>query len=183
MSHMEQFQHLKIQLGAIKLATNNFSNKNCIGHGGFGRVYKGEVANSKGETMVAFKRLDRTFGQGDPEFWKEIMMLSFYRHENIVSLLGYCDDYNENILMYEYTSKKSLDCYLGSDVLTWVQCLMISVGAARGLAYLHTPSETQLRILRRDIKSSNILLDHNWNRRSQILASPNLPLQTINSHN
>ncbi|KAK9068969.1 hypothetical protein SSX86_013085 [Deinandra increscens subsp. villosa] len=163
MSRTNQFKHLKIKLEAIQSATNNFSADNCIGHGGFGKVYKGELTHESGESMVAFKRLDPAFGQGNSEFWKEIMMLSYYRHENIVSLLGYCDDHGEKILVYEYASKKSLDSYLSNDDLTWVQRLKICVGASRGLAYLHTPADTKLRILHRDIKSSNILLDGNWN--------------------
>nr|XP_043616082.1 probable serine/threonine-protein kinase PBL1 [Erigeron canadensis] len=160
MAHIKQFQHLKIQLETIKSATNNFSDDNCIGRGGFGKVYKGEL---DGQKMVAVKRLDRSFGQGKTEFWKEIMMLSLYRHENIVSLIGYSDDCREKILVYEYASMKSLDLYLNNDDLTWVLRLQICIGAARGLEYLHTPVETQLRLLHRDIKSSNILLDGNWN--------------------
>ncbi|KAJ9537330.1 hypothetical protein OSB04_030063 [Centaurea solstitialis] len=162
----KQFQHLKIQLEAILSATNNFSEDNCIGNGGFGKVYKGELIDSEGrQTMVAIKRLNRAYGQGDPEFWKEIIMLSRYKHENIVSLLGFCDESGEKILVYEYASKKSLDLYLKSDNLTWVQRLKICIGAARGLAYLHNPGGTQQRVLHRDIKSSNILLDENWNAR------------------
>ncbi|XP_076957788.1 uncharacterized protein LOC143633352 [Bidens hawaiensis] len=163
MSHITQFQHLKIQLEAIQSATNNFSIDNWIGQGGYGKVYKGKLILSMGETMVALKRLNREFRQGEIEFWKEIMTLSFYKHENIVSLLGYCDDHGEKILVYEYVPKRSLDFYLTSDDLTWVQRLKICVGAARGIEYLHTPGETHLRILHRDIKSSNILLDSNWN--------------------
>lgn len=89
MSVLKQFEHLKIQLEAIESATNNFSKESCIGKGGFGKVYKGELLHSMGHTMVAIKRLDRSFGQGDSEFWKEVIMLSVYRHENIVSLLGF----------------------------------------------------------------------------------------------
>nr|XP_043625101.1 probable serine/threonine-protein kinase PBL19 isoform X2 [Erigeron canadensis] len=163
MAHIKHFENLKIQLEAIKSATNNFANDMCIGDGGFGKVYKGEIIHSNGQSMVALKRLNRAFGQGDPEFWKEIMMLSFYKHENIVSLLGYCDDCDEKILVYEFVSKKSLDLYLDKDDLNWVQRLKICIGAERGLAYLHSPSDTQLRVLHRDIKSSNILLDENWN--------------------
>ncbi|KAJ9537720.1 hypothetical protein OSB04_030453, partial [Centaurea solstitialis] len=162
----KQFQHLKIQLEAILSATNNFSDDNCIGYGGFGKVYKGELIHSEGrQTMVAIKRLNRAYGQGDPEFWKEIIMLSRYKHENIVSLLGFCDESGEKILVYEYASKKSLDLYLKSDDLTWIQRLKICIGAARGLAYLHNPGGTQQRVLHRDIKSSNILLDESWNAR------------------
>ncbi|KAK9059710.1 hypothetical protein SSX86_020414 [Deinandra increscens subsp. villosa] len=163
MSHTNQFQHLKIQLEAIQSATDNFSADKRIGRGGFGKVYKGELAHFAGEAMVAFKRLDRAFGQGNPEFWKEIMMLSYCKHENIVSLLGYCDDHDEKILVYKYASKRSLDSYITNDDLTWVQRLKICVGMASGLAYIHTPAQTKLRIVHRDIKSSNILLDDNWN--------------------
>ncbi|MFS8001259.1 putative protein kinase RLK-Pelle-CrRLK1L-1 family [Helianthus anomalus] len=164
MSHVEQFQHLKIQLEAILSATNNFSAASRIGNGGFGEVYKGELnVHSKGKTMVALKRLNTSFGQGFSEFWREIMLLSFYKHENIVSLLGYCDANNEKILVYEYASNKSLDSCLDRNDLTWVQRLKICIGAARGLVYLHTPTENRQRILHRDIKSANILLDHNWN--------------------
>ncbi|PWA93895.1 Protein kinase, ATP binding site-containing protein [Artemisia annua] len=159
------FQHLKIELQAIKSATNEFNDSHCIGRGGFGKVYKGELVLSKGKSVVALKRLNRAFGQGDPEFWKEIIMLSLYKHDNIVSLLGFCDDCGEKILIYEYASKKSLDLYLNDKDLTWVQRLEICIGAARGLAYLHNPGQTQQRVLHRDIKSSNILLDENWNAR------------------
>ncbi|PWA82180.1 Protein kinase, ATP binding site-containing protein [Artemisia annua] len=122
-----KFQHLRIKLEAIKSATNKFDDAHCIGKGGFGKIYKGELVHSNGQSIVALKRLDRAFGQGNPEFWKEIIMLSLYQHDNIVYLLGFCDE-----------------------------C---------GLAYLHNPGQSQQRVLHRDIKSSNILLDENWNAR------------------
>nr|GEY68649.1 receptor-like protein kinase HERK 1 [Tanacetum cinerariifolium] len=90
------------------------------------------------------------------------MMLSRYKHENLVSLLGFCDECGENILVYEYLSNKSLDMYLSSKDLSWSQRLNICIGAARGLQYLHDPEGTQQRVLHRDIKSANILLDENW---------------------
>ncbi|GKA50155.1 protein kinase, ATP binding site-containing protein [Tanacetum coccineum] len=116
----------------INSTTNNFADENCIGRGWFGKVYKGEIFHSKGKMLVALKRLDRAFGQGDPEFWKEIMMLSLYKHTNIVSLLGYCDDCEEKILVYEYAPKESVDRYLNSNDLTWVRHLELYIWAARG---------------------------------------------------
>nr|XP_043623444.1 DELLA protein GAI-like [Erigeron canadensis] len=163
MAHIKEFKHLELQLKDIKTATNNFAQENCIGVGGFGKVYKGELAYYEGYGWVALKRLDGKFGQGNPEFWKEIMILSQYKHENIVSLLGYCDDHGEKILVYEYVPRRSLDRYLDSTELTWVKRLKICIGAAHGLAYLHTAGGTQQRVLHRDIKSSNILLDQLWN--------------------
>ncbi|KVH91625.1 Protein kinase, ATP binding site-containing protein [Cynara cardunculus var. scolymus] len=158
-----EFKHLVIQLEEIKSATDNFGDNNLIGRGGFGKVYKGTISHSKGTSMAAFKRLDSKYGQGNSEFWKEITMLSRYTHENLVSLLGYCDEGGEKILVYEYASRGSLDRHLSDTALTWMQRLRICLGAARGLSYLHDPKGTQQRVLHRDIKSSNILLDENWN--------------------
>ncbi|KAJ0560042.1 putative protein kinase RLK-Pelle-CrRLK1L-1 family [Helianthus annuus] len=92
----------------------------------------------------------------------EIMMLSRYRHKNLVSLVGFCDEADEKILVYEYEFNGSLEKYLNSNTLTWVQRLKICVGAARGLEYLHNPLETQQRVLHRDIKSANVLLSEVW---------------------
>lgn len=161
--HMKQFEHLKIELEALKLATNNFSSESSIGNGGFGSVYKGKLAYSQGQKMVAMKRLDTRHGQGDVEFWKEITILSAYQHENIVSLLGYCDEFGERILVYEYETKGSLERHLNKHTITWVQRLRISIGVARGLVCLHSEDGPLQRVLHCDIKSSNILLDENWN--------------------
>ncbi|XP_076909228.1 putative serine/threonine-protein kinase PBL28 [Bidens hawaiensis] len=147
-SAMKEFEHLKIQLEELKKATNSFGSK-VIGTGGFGKVYQGEVLHSKGRSMVAIKRLNR---------FKEIMTLSRYTHKNLISLLGFCDEDDEKILVYEHASNGSLDRHLGSTILTWTQRLKICLDAARGLAYLHDHKGTQHRILHRDI-----LLDDNWN--------------------
>ncbi|PWA67177.1 hypothetical protein CTI12_AA312470 [Artemisia annua] len=157
------FDHLRVPLEAIKRATNNFSEENYISRGGFGKVYRGELVFLGKQVMIAVKRLDTALGQGTPEFWKEIMMLSRYRHENIVSLLGFSDEDGESLLVYEYLPNKSLDMYLSSSHLSWTQRLHICIGAACGLEYLHNPGVTTQRLLHRDIKSSNILLDENWN--------------------
>ena len=126
-------------------------------------VFKGLYSHSEGRQIVAFNRLDRRFGQGDPEFLKEILMLSRYTHENLISLLGFCDEDGEKIIVYEHAANGSLDRHLSSTTLTWRQRLKICLGAARGLCYLHEPKETHQRVIHRDIKSSNILLDENWN--------------------
>ncbi|KAK9067837.1 hypothetical protein SSX86_011948 [Deinandra increscens subsp. villosa] len=154
------YQHLKIQLEEITSATNNFDEQNCIGFGGFGKVYKGELSHSKGRSMVAIKR---KHGQGIPEFLKEIMMLSDYRHENLISLLGFCCEGSEMILVYELASRGSLNRHLNSPLLTWTQRLKICLDAAKGLSYLHDPRETHQRLIHCDIKSANILLDDQWN--------------------
>ncbi|KAL7602472.1 hypothetical protein Lser_V15G22814 [Lactuca serriola] len=160
---LKDFQYLEIGLEEIKSATNTFDKSKLIGEGGFGKVYEGVVTHSKGQSKVAFKRLDSTCGQGDPEFLKEILMLSRYTHENLISLLGFCNQDGERILVYEYACHGSLDRHVGSVALTWRQRLMICVNAATGLCYLHDPKETHERVIHRDIKSSNILLDESWN--------------------
>ncbi|KAL8224635.1 hypothetical protein R6Q59_000271 [Mikania micrantha] len=161
MSRLKDFTHLEIQLEDVKAATNNFGDK-PIGNGGFGPVYKGELVLPKGRRTVAFKRLDRKFGQGDVEFWKEIMVLSKFSHENLASLLHFCKEGDERILVYEYASNLSLDRHLDKASLTWIQRLHICHGAAKGLAYLHDSRNAQQRVFHRDVKSSNILLDHKW---------------------
>ncbi|KAF5757139.1 putative protein kinase RLK-Pelle-CrRLK1L-1 family [Helianthus annuus] len=159
---MERVQHLKIPLEEIKSGTNNFSDQNLIARGGFGNVYIGKLTISGHQTTVAVKRLDRTHGQGVHEFLMEIQMLTCYKHENLITLVGFCEESGECILVYEHAKHGSLDKYLSDDKLSWVQRLKISIGAARGFNYLHNDVGPQHRVLHRDIKSSNILLNENW---------------------
>ncbi|PWA43232.1 protein kinase-like domain-containing protein [Artemisia annua] len=124
MSFKDDFNHLKIQLKDVMTVTNNFGDK-PIGSGGFGDVYKGELVLQKGARMVTFKRLDRKFGQGDVEFWKGIMLLSGLKHKNVATLLHFCNEDKERILVYKYAARGSLDKYLNDASLTWIQRLEI----------------------------------------------------------
>uniref|UniRef100_A0A453J960 Protein kinase domain-containing protein n=1 Tax=Aegilops tauschii subsp. strangulata TaxID=200361 RepID=A0A453J960_AEGTS len=147
---------LHISLANIKAATDNFHERNLIGVGGFGNVYKGVLDDG---TPVAVKRATRASQQGLPEFQAEIAVLSGIRHRHLVSLIGYCRQQAEMILVYEYMEKGTLRSHLyGSDepALSWRQRLEICIGAARGLHYLHRGYAEN--IIHRDVKSTNILL-------------------------
>ncbi|KAJ0441548.1 putative protein kinase RLK-Pelle-CrRLK1L-1 family [Helianthus annuus] len=104
-----------------------FYKENYIGVGGFGKVYKGEVSHSEGRGIVAIKRLDHASRQGASEFLKELTMLSDYKHENVISLLGFCCEGGEMILVYELASRGSLNRYLKSPHLTWRQSLSLLI--------------------------------------------------------
>ncbi|KAI4340894.1 hypothetical protein MLD38_025688 [Melastoma candidum] len=152
--------NLRIPFVDVQSATSNFDKNLIIGSGGFGMVYKGVL---KDGTKVAVKRGVPGSRQGLPEFQTEITVLSKIRHLHLVSLIGYCEEQSEMILVYEYMEKGSLKHHLyGSRYppLSWKQRLEICIGAARGLHYLHTGSAQG--IIHRDIKSTNILLDENY---------------------
>ncbi|CAI9087669.1 OLC1v1021801C2 [Oldenlandia corymbosa var. corymbosa] len=147
---------------SVVAATNNFSDRNKLGQGGFGLVYKGELP---GGQNIAVKRLSGKSGQGLEEFKTEITLIAKLQHRNLVRLLGCCIDGDEKLLLYEYMPNKSLDSFLFDPVkqkqLGWRTRFRIIEGIARGLLYLHRDS--RLRIIHRDLKASNILLDEEMN--------------------
>ncbi|XP_073118675.1 putative receptor-like protein kinase At5g39000 isoform X2 [Henckelia pumila] len=154
----------RFTLSEIQLATKKFSHNLVVGKGGFGNVFKGLIDN--GKEIVAVKRLKFDSRQGAHEFLAEIETLSELRHNNIVSLIGYCTEQREMILVYEYLARGTLGDHLYKLVkkgiscgsLTWKQRLNICIGAGRGLDYLHTGHG----IIHRDFKVSNIMLDENF---------------------
>ncbi|GLJ27257.1 hypothetical protein SUGI_0534770 [Cryptomeria japonica] len=142
----------------IKAATENFHDDNKLGEGGFGPVYKGTMSNG---VQIAVKKLSVQSLQGKEEFLNEVKLIANIQHRNLVNLLGYCVEGLERLLVYEFLSNNSLDKILfhpqRSKELGWHKRLNIILGIARGLLYLH--EDSQLPIIHRDIKASNILLD------------------------
>ncbi|KAJ0264861.1 Cysteine-rich receptor-like protein kinase 40 [Hirschfeldia incana] len=153
---------LRFDLGTISMATNDFSSENKLGQGGFGTVCKGILPNGQ---EIAVKRLTKGSGQGDIEFKNEVSLLTRLQHKNLVKLLGFCNEEDEEILIYEFVPNSSLDHFIFDEekrsLLTWEVRFRIIEGIARGLLYLH--EDSQLKIIHRDLKASNVLLDAEMN--------------------
>ncbi|KAK3431789.1 hypothetical protein EUGRSUZ_E03616 [Eucalyptus grandis] len=147
-----------LDITTIKAATDNFASTNKLGQGGFGPVYKGRLASGQD---VAVKRLSKGSGQGCQEFKNEVMLIAKLQHRNLVRLLGCCISLDERMLIYEYLPNKSLDCFIFNEAkrttLDWNQRFKIILGIARGVLYLH--QDSRHRIIHRDLKASNVLLD------------------------
>ncbi|XP_024197992.2 G-type lectin S-receptor-like serine/threonine-protein kinase RKS1 isoform X2 [Rosa chinensis] len=162
---VEKQRHPELQffdLDTIVAATDHFSRVNELGHGGFGSVYKGQLPN---EQKVAVKRLSQTSGQGIEEFKNEVALIARLQHRNLVKLLGCCIKGEERMLVLEYMPNKSLNSFLFDNTrrsfLDWEKRFEIINGIARGILYLH--QDSRLRIIHRDLKTSNILLDAEMN--------------------
>ncbi|WJX21107.1 non-specific serine/threonine protein kinase [Trifolium repens] len=160
--YIEIAESLQFNFDTIRVATSNFSEANKLGHGGFGVVYRGKLS---GGQVIAVKRLSRDSGQGDIEFKNEVLLLVKLQHRNLVRLLGFCLEGRERLLVYEFVHNKSLDYFIFDPIkkaeLDWERRYKIIEGIVRGLLYLH--EDSQLRIVHRDLKASNILLDENMN--------------------
>ncbi|KAK0577871.1 hypothetical protein LWI29_001571 [Acer saccharum] len=155
-------ESLHYDFNTIRVATNNFSDANKLGRGGFGVVYKGTLTSGED---IAVKRLSRDSGQGDLEFKNEVLLVAKLQHRNLVRLLGFCLQGNEKLLIYEFVPNTSLDHFIFDsmkrDQLDWERRYKIIGGIARGILYLH--EDSRLRIIHRDLKASNILLDEDMN--------------------
>ncbi|CAN4122487.1 unnamed protein product [Withania somnifera] len=158
----EDFELPLFPMSTITRATNNFSLNNKIGEGGFGLVYKGVLEEGQ---EIAVKRLSKTSMQGFDEYKNEVIYIAKLQHRNLVRLLGCCIQGEEKMLIYEYMPNKSLDSYIfdqtKNKLLDWPRRFHIINGIARGLLYLH--QDSRLRIIHRDLKASNVLLDIEMN--------------------
>ncbi|XP_058193219.1 probable serine/threonine-protein kinase PBL28 isoform X2 [Rhododendron vialii] len=152
-------------LKEMEEATNSFAEGNLIGKGGFGRVYKGTLRSGE---VVAIKKMELPpfkAAEGEREFRVEVDILSRLDHPNLVSLIGYCADGKHRFLVYEYMHRGNLQDHLngiGEVKMEWPMRLRVAIGAAKGLAYLHSSSAVGIPIVHRDFKSTNILLNTNF---------------------
>ncbi|CAH9082428.1 unnamed protein product [Cuscuta europaea] len=158
----DEFELPLFDFSTIFEATSNFSKENKLGQGGFGSVYKGTLI---GGEEIAVKRLSEKSRQGVDEFKNELTLIARLQHRNLVRVLGCCVDNEEKMLVYEYMENKSLDSLLfdkhKSSLLDWKRRFNIIYGIARGLLYLH--QDSRFRIIHRDLKASNVLLDKEMN--------------------
>ncbi|XP_028776254.1 putative receptor-like protein kinase At4g00960 [Neltuma alba] len=156
-------ESLQFSFATIEAATNNFSQLNKIGKGGFGEVYKGALPDKR---EIAVKKLSSKSKQGVVEFKNEISLIAKLQHRNLVALFGFCLQEEEKMLIYEYVPNKSLDFFLFDSnpkrrILNWSERYNIIGGIARGILYLHEHS--RLKVIHRDLKPSNVLLDDKMN--------------------
>ncbi|KAL7619045.1 hypothetical protein Lser_V15G01744 [Lactuca serriola] len=154
-----------LSLEDIKLATQNFSENNIIGEDEIWQLYTGEVPHANGSNTIIAKRFTDDSSYVEEEFVREIINLYEYKHKNIIGIVGYCKENNERIIIYENASKGRLDGYLKDVNLTWMKRLKISIDVASGLEFLHGGNVTQDVVVHRNIRSTSILLDGEWNAR------------------
>ncbi|XP_066397842.1 cysteine-rich receptor-like protein kinase 6 [Miscanthus floridulus] len=159
---IQSIDSLIIDISTLRAATENFDEANKLGEGGFGSVYKGILPDDQ---EIAVKRLSQTSRQGMEELKNELVLVAKLQHKNLVRLVGVCLEDHEKLLVYEYMPNKSLDTILFNHErcgeLDWGKRFKIVNGIARGLQYLH--EDSQVKIIHRDLKASNVLLDYDFN--------------------
>ncbi|XP_057961386.1 cysteine-rich receptor-like protein kinase 44 isoform X2 [Malania oleifera] len=159
---VESSDSLKFSLCTVRTATNDFSDANKLGQGGFGSVYKGKLSNGQD---IAVKRLAQHSARGEQEFKNEVVLLARLQHRNLVRLLGFCFEGRERLLIYEYMPNGSLDHFIFDPAkcrqLNWERRYTIICGIAQGILYLH--EDSPLRIIHHDLKAGNVLLDGGMN--------------------
>ncbi|KAK1407783.1 hypothetical protein QVD17_39410 [Tagetes erecta] len=167
LSGLPEFSHLGwghwFTLRDLEMATNRFSKDNVVGEGGYGVVYRGQLVNG---SPVAIKKILNNVGQAEKEFRVEVEAIGHVRHKNLVRLLGYCIEGTHRLLVYEYVNNGNLEQWLHGAMrqhgyLTWEARMKVILGTAKALSYLHEAIEP--KVVHRDIKSSNILLDDEFN--------------------
>ncbi|XLR46399.1 receptor-like serine/threonine-protein kinase SD1-8 [Arachis hypogaea] len=160
--NMDDLKLPMFNFDTLMMATNNFSQDNKLGEGGFGSVYRGRLIEGQ---EIAVKRLSENSGQGINEFKNEIKLIAKLQHRNLVRLLGCCIEKNEKMVVYEYMKNRGLDSILFDKsknlLLYWERRFNIIYGIAKGLLYLH--QDSRFRIIHRNLKISNILLDIEMN--------------------
>ncbi|XP_076919309.1 receptor-like protein kinase ANXUR2 [Bidens hawaiensis] len=153
---------LQIPVEDVIKATENFHHDNIITRDTFGTIYKGRLLQSGNLINITARRLDRQHGLGDTEFWTEVTVLSDLKHTNLISLIGFCDEKDEKIIVTTHEVKGSVGEYLKNPSLTLTQRLRICVGVARALSYLHYDEGRGYGVMHLNINRSTVLLDENW---------------------
>ncbi|GKE29056.1 kinase-like domain, phloem protein 2-like protein [Tanacetum coccineum] len=162
-SFLEDLSHLKLSFQDIASTTNNFAQENIIRTSKLGTIYKGRILHSKQFIDIIVKRFyEEYINDENKKIWKEISMLSSLKHENLMSLIGFCNEEHVKMIIYKNEANQSLKKYLSGQTLTWMQRLMICVGVAKALSYIHYDPGRDFSVIHCNIRSSNILLDEKW---------------------
>nr|GEV57467.1 protein kinase-like domain-containing protein [Tanacetum cinerariifolium] len=158
-----EFAHLKVPLQNILSATNNFAQENVIRNAEFAKDYKGQLLCSGELIDITAQRLNKESNDREQLFWMEISVLSSLKHRNLASLVGFCDENDEKVIINSREMRGSLANYVSNPMLlTWVRRLEICVGLAHALSYIHYDEQREFSVIHRRIDSSRILLNDEW---------------------
>ncbi|GKE70760.1 kinase-like domain-containing protein [Tanacetum coccineum] len=158
-----EFAHFKVPLENILFATNNFAEENILEEDDFGNHYKGQLLWSGELIDITTRRFNKDLEDKEQLFWMEVSMLSTLKHKNLVSLVGFCDENDEKIIIYKLETRGTLDEYLSDPMLlTWVRRLEICVRLAHALCYIHYDETRDFSVIHRNISSATVLLNNDW---------------------